>query len=86
MGKPSGFLEYDRVDGPVVSEEKRIENFLEFHGLLSKEDQQKQAARCMDCGVPYCQAGMMISGMASGCPLNNMVPETNDLVYRGAFD
>jgi glutamate synthase (NADPH/NADH) small chain len=86
MGKPSGFLEYDRVDGPVVSEEKRIENFLEFHGLLSKEEQQKQAARCMDCGVPYCQAGMMISGMASGCPLNNMVPETNDLVYRGAFD
>ena len=86
MGKPSGFLEYDRVDGPVVSEEKRIENFLEFHGLLSKEEQQKQGARCMDCGVPYCQAGMMISGMASGCPLNNMVPETNDLVYRGAFD
>lgn len=86
MGKITGFLEYERKDGNVIPEEERIKNFLEFHGRLSLEEQQKQAARCMDCGVPYCQAGKFIAGMASGCPLNNLVPETNDLVYRGAFD
>ena len=86
MGKPTGFLEFDRADGPVVSEEKRIENFLEFHGMLPSEEQQKQAARCMDCGVPFCQAGTMIAGMASGCPLHNLVPELNDLVYHDCFE
>ncbi len=86
MGKATGFLEYQRVDGPVVSEEERIKNFNEFHGLLDREEQFKQAARCMDCGVPFCQAGVMISGMASGCPLHNLVPETNDLVYRGELE
>ena len=85
MGKPTGFMEYNRLDGPVVSEEKRIENFNEFHGVLDEESRRKQAARCMDCGVPFCQAGMMIAGMASGCPLHNLVPELNDLVYRGCF-
>ncbi len=83
MGKITGFLEYERKDGPVVSEEERLKNFLEFHGRLTQEEQQEQAARCMDCGVPFCQAGMMIAGMASGCPLHNLVPEINDLVYRG---
>ncbi len=86
MGKATGFLEYERVDGPVVSEAERIKNFDEFHGLLESEEQFKQAARCMDCGVPFCQAGVMISGMASGCPLHNLVPETNDLVYRGELE
>ncbi|MCR5543931.1 MAG: glutamate synthase subunit beta [Eubacterium sp.] len=86
MGKPTGFLEYERMDGPVISEEKRIENFLEFHGMLPKEKQEEQASRCMDCGVPFCQAGQLISGMASGCPLHNLVPELNDLVYRGCFE
>ena len=86
MGKMTGFMEYDRVDGPVVSEEDRILNFLEFHSLLSYEEQQKQASRCMDCGVPYCQAGTMIAGMASGCPLHNLVPDLNDLVYHGCYE
>ncbi len=86
MGKPTGFLEYERLDGPVVTEENRIKNFLEFHSLLSLEDQKLQASRCMDCGVPFCQAGLMISGMASGCPLHNLVPELNDLVYRGRLE
>ena len=86
MGKVTGFLEYLRADGPVVSEADRIKNFEEFHGLLDFEEQQKQAARCMDCGVPFCQAGAMIAGMASGCPLHNLVPETNDLVYRGELE
>ena len=86
MGKITGFLEYERKDGAVTPEEERIKNFLEFHGRLSLEEQQKQAARCMDCGVPFCQAGMMIAGMASGCPLHNLVPEVNDLVFRGKME
>ena len=52
---------------------------------MSLKEQQKQGARCMECGVPFCQSGMMIAGMASGCPLHNLVPETNDLVYRGKW-
>lgn len=86
MGKVTGFLEYDRVDGPVVSEEERLRNFYEFHTMLPLEQQREQAARCMDCGVPYCQAGVMIAGMASGCPLHNLVPELNDLVYQGCME
>ena len=83
MGKTGGFLEYDRLDGPVKSEALRVKDFAEFHGQLPMKEQQKQAARCMDCGIPFCQAGVMIAGMASGCPLKNLVPEINDLVYRG---
>lgn len=83
MGKTTGFLEYKREDGNVRTEEVRVKDFLEFHERLPIEEQKKQAARCMDCGIPFCQAGKMIAGMASGCPLNNLVPEVNDLVYRG---
>ncbi|MBR3470754.1 MAG: glutamate synthase subunit beta [Lachnospiraceae bacterium] len=86
MGKATGFLEYERIDGPVVSEAQRVGDFREFHGRLPLEEQKKQAARCMDCGVPFCQAGLMIAGMASGCPLHNLVPEINDLVFRGCFE
>ncbi|MCR4586731.1 MAG: glutamate synthase subunit beta [Lachnospiraceae bacterium] len=83
MGKTTGFLEYKRAEGEVRSEEERVKDFLEFHKRLPIEEQKKQAARCMDCGIPFCQAGKIIAGMASGCPLNNLVPEVNDLVYRG---
>lgn len=86
MGKATGFLEYERIDGPVVAEPDRVKNFQEFHGRLSLEEQKRQGARCMDCGVPFCQAGCMIAGMASGCPLHNLVPEINDLVFRGCFE
>ena len=86
MGKPTGFLEYERKVGPVVPEEERIKGFKEFHGQLQAEEQKKQAARCMDCGIPFCQAGTLISGMASGCPLHNLVPEMNDLVYHGNLE
>ena len=86
MGKTTGFLEYDRMDGPVRPEADRIKDFKEFHENLPLEDQQKQAARCMDCGIPFCQAGVMISGMASDCPLHNLIPEVNDLVYRGRME
>ena len=86
MGKPTGFLDYERKNGPVVPEQERVKNFQEFHGQLPTEEQKKQAARCMDCGVPFCQAGTMISGMMSGCPLHNLVPEMNDLVYHGNLE
>ena len=86
MGKTAGFLEYERIDGRVRPEEERTKDFLEFHDRLPVDEQRKQAARCMDCGIPFCQAGCMISGMASGCPLHNLVPEINDLVYRGMME
>ena len=86
MGKPTGFLEYERVDGACVPPLERIKNFHEFHSGLSTREQQLQGARCMACGVPFCQYGKMISGMASGCPLNNLVPEWNDLVYLGNWE
>ena len=86
MGKATGFLEYKRENGPVIPEEERVKGFQEFHERLSLEEQRKQGARCMDCGVPFCQAGCMLAGMMSGCPLHNLVPELNDLVFRGCFE
>ena len=86
MGKATGFLEYERKSGAVVAPEIRKTNFEEFHKTLSLDDASIQGARCMACGVPFCQAGIMIAGMASGCPLNNLVPETNDLVYHGNWE
>ncbi|MBP5624970.1 MAG: glutamate synthase subunit beta [Lachnospiraceae bacterium] len=86
MGKATGFLEYERKDGEVVKPSVRTQNFLEFHKSLSYKEQQLQGARCMACGIPFCQAGAMIAGMASGCPLHNLVPETNDLVYKGKWE
>ena len=85
MGKPTGFMEYDRHETDLIQPSERIRNFDEFHRSLPVSERQKQAARCMSCGVPFCQAGVMISGMASGCPLHNLVPETNELVYHGNF-
>ncbi len=86
MGKPGGFMEYDRRETGLVPPGERIKNFDEFHTGLSLADRQEQAARCMSCGVPFCQAGVLISGMVSGCPLHNLVPETNELVYRGNLE
>ena len=86
MGKPTGFMEYKREDAPAYSVKERIKNVDEFHDPLSKEDQQKQGARCMDCGVPFCQAGMQIGSAFSGCPLNNLIPEWNDLIYKGNWE
>lgn len=86
MGKPTGFLDYERVTSECTAPLERIKNFQEFHTPLSLEKQQLQGARCMSCGVPFCQAGRMIAGMASGCPLNNLCPEWNDLVYIGNWE
>ena len=86
MGKATGFLDYERKVASAIDPLERIKNFNEFHIPLSLEEQQKQGARCMECGVPFCQSGMTIKGMTSGCPLNNLIPEWNDLVYRGNFE
>ena len=86
MGKATGFLEYERVNGAETPAAERVKNFKEFHGRLTPEEQRLQGARCMECGVPFCQAGVMIAGMVSGCPLNNLVPEVNDLVYHGNWE
>ncbi len=83
MGKPTGFMEYSRVEREAVSPKERIKNFDEFHLPLPEEERSKQAARCMECGVPFCQSGLLIGGMTSGCPLHNLVPEWNDLLYTG---
>ncbi len=86
MGKPTGFMEYEREVSKAVKPGERIKNFNEFHEHLPQEKQMLQGARCMECGVPFCQAGMDICGMTSGCPLHNLVPEWNDLVYMGNWE
>lgn len=86
MGKPTGFLDYERKTSAAEQPRERIKHFNEFHEHLPMEEQQKQGARCMECGVPFCQSGMTIAGMTSGCPLHNLVPEWNDLVYTGNWE
>ncbi|HEX3020975.1 MAG TPA: glutamate synthase, partial [Lachnospiraceae bacterium] len=86
MGKPTGFMEYERANNKAIKPKDRIKNFDEFHTPLSKEERKKQGARCMECGVPFCQSGMMIGGMTSGCPLNNLIPEWNDLLFSDNMD
>ena len=86
MGKPTGFMEYSREVSKAQEPLERIKHFDEFHEHLPQERQQLQGARCMECGVPFCQAGMVLNGMASGCPLHNLVPEWNDLVYVGNWE
>ena len=85
MGKPTGFLEYARRGNPCQPPQERVKHYHEFHPPLSREERQRQGARCMACGVPFCQSGAVLGGMVSGCPLHNLVPEWNDLVYRGRF-
>ena len=83
MGKATGFLEFDRENSITVDPRTRVKNYEEFHLPLCEKERRNQGARCMDSGVPFCQSGMMIKGMTSGCPLNNLIPEWNDLVYTG---
>ena len=86
MGKPTGFMDYSRQTAEAAAPRERIKHFNEFHIPLGKEEQQVQGARCMACGVPFCQSGMELMGMTSGCPLHNLVPEWNDLVYTGNWE
>ena len=83
MGKPTGFLEFDRRGNPGQPPLERIRHWNEFHPLLPEEERRRQAARCMECGVPFCQSGVELGGMVTGCPLHNLIPEWNDLTYAG---
>ena len=85
MGKPSGFMDYHREVAADAAPTERIANWNEFHLHMPEERLRTQGARCMDCGIPFCHTGKLISGMASGCPVNNLIPEWNDLVYRGLW-
>ena len=83
MGKVKGFMEYQRALPADRAPLERITDWQEFHQQMPEADLQKQGARCMDCGTPYCHTGFMLSGMTSGCPIHNLIPEWNDYVYKG---
>ena len=85
MGKPTGFIEYLRELPVDRTPLERVRDWKEFHHHMEEKKLRHQGARCMDCGVPFCHTGKLISGMASGCPINNLIPEWNDLVYRGLW-
>jgi glutamate synthase (NADPH/NADH) small chain len=85
MGKPTGFLEYVRELPADNSPAERVGDWKEFHHHLEEGQLRKQGARCMDCGVPFCHTGKLVGGMASGCPINNLIPDWNDLVFRGLW-
>ncbi|NHQ59057.1 glutamate synthase subunit beta [Chlorobium sp. BLA1] len=83
MGKVKGFMEYQRALPAEREPLERIKDWQEFHKEMPDGELQKQGARCMDCGTPYCHTGIMLSGMASGCPIHNLIPEWNDYIYNG---
>jgi glutamate synthase (NADPH/NADH) small chain len=85
MGKPTGFIEYLRELPVERTPVERVKDWREFHHLMDERKLRQQGARCMDCGIPFCHTGKLLSGMASGCPINNLIPEWNDLVYRGLW-
>ncbi len=85
MAKPTGFMEYQRELPAGRPPVERLGDWQEFHLPMAGEKLQNQAARCMNCGIPFCHTGRIINGMASGCPINNLIPEWNDLVYRGLW-
>lgn len=85
MGKPTGFMEYKQEHPADRQPLERLNDWQEFHLPMAEEALHRQAARCMACGVPYCHSGILINGMASGCPLHNLPPEWNDLIYRGLW-
>lgn len=85
MGDPTGFMRHSRELEPDRSPSERINDWKEFHGHLPDEKLKVQGSRCMDCGIPFCQTGEMIEGLTSGCPINNLIPEWNDLIYKGLW-
>ncbi len=85
MGKPTGFMEYKREGTPSRDPKERIKDWEEFHEHQSEEKLQEQGARCMDCGIPFCQTGEEKNGKTMGCPIHNLIPEWNDLVYKGKW-
>src|SRR6266568_2752630 len=85
MGKPTGFIEYLRELPADRAPAEHISDWDEFHFHMEAAKLRQQGARCMDCGVPFCHNGALLEGMAAGCPINNLIPEWNDLVYRGLW-
>ena len=85
MGKPTGFMEFTRETPGERDLRDRVNDWSEFHIHLTDRKLRDQGGRCMDCGIPFCHTGKLIGGMASGCPVNNLIPEWNDLVYRGLW-
>ncbi|MDO4466365.1 MAG: glutamate synthase subunit beta [Bacillota bacterium] len=86
MGKASGFMEYDRQENDIISPFDRIKNYKEFHVYMDESKRKEQGARCMNCGVPYCQSALELKGMVTGCPLHNLIPEWNDEIYKGDYE
>lgn len=85
MGKPTGFMEYQREVPRERAPLERIKDWEEFKLPFSEEASRTQGARCMECGIPFCHTGLILNGMASGCPINNLIPEWNDLIYKGLW-
>lgn len=86
MGKATGFLEYERINPKKRTPEERIKDWNELRLPQNPEVVQTQGARCMDCGIPFCHGGVLLNGMAAGCPLHNLIPEWNGLVYKGQWE
>lgn len=86
MGKPTGFMDFACQENSAVAPLERVKSFDEFHPMLSVEERQKQGGRCMDCGVPFCQSCVELNGSYSGCPLHNLIPEWNDMIYRDNWE
>ncbi len=86
MGKPTGFMEYAREGKRERPPLERVKDWSEAHPPYSEDVLRKQGARCMDCGIPFCHTGKLLAGMATGCPVNNLIPEWNDLVYLGQWE
>lgn len=86
MGKPTGFMEFERNGTPSRDPKERVKDWNEFHEHQTEEKLQEQGARCMDCGVPFCQTGEEQDGKTMGCPIHNLIPEWNDLVYKGKWE
>jgi glutamate synthase (NADPH/NADH) small chain len=85
VAKPTGFMKFQRELPADEAPLARLHHYREFHAHMPEESLRKQGARCMDCGVPFCHTGSLIAGMAAGCPINNLIPEWNDLVFRGLW-
>jgi len=85
MGKTTGFMEYTRSVLVTRPAAERVFDWQEFHEHMPETCLREQGARCMDCGVPFCHTGQLINSASSGCPVNNLIPEWNDLVYRGRW-
>ncbi|HJX54363.1 MAG TPA: glutamate synthase, partial [Polyangia bacterium] len=85
MGQPTGFLEYPRATPVSRALAERLGDWREFKGHLPEASMREQGARCMDCGVPFCHTGKLVDGLAIGCPTHNLIPEWNDLIYKGRW-